>query len=130
MSPDHEDLADEQEELVERMEHESERVGENAESAQSKFDQAHSDEMVPEPLGDEDPARREGERLGEGEEPVTAAPANIDDEAREGEEKSGDDLASAAGPSGDETDEDAEKPDDDDEDDESGDHDDRGNEPG
>src|SRR3954471_11810794 len=101
---DHEELADEQEELVERMDRESERIGESADAARSKLDEAHSDEMVPHPLGDEDPARREDERLGEGEEPVTADPENIDDEAREGDEESGDDIASAAGPSGDETD--------------------------
>ena len=111
---DHEDLADEQEELTERMQRESDRVGENADAARGKLEEANSDAMVPQALGDEDPARREDEKLQEGDEPVTADPANIDDEAREGEEESGDDIASAAGPSGDETDEDAEKPDDDD----------------
>jgi hypothetical protein len=110
---DHEELADEQQELVERLDRENERVGEGADAARSKLDEAYSDEMVPHALGDEDPARREDERLQEGDEPVTADPASIDDDAREGERESGDDLAAAEGPQGDETDDDAEKPADD-----------------
>jgi hypothetical protein len=89
---DHEDLADGQEELVERMERETERVGENTDAARDKLEQANSDELVPHSLGREDPAYRE--------------PAPSDEE----DAHEGDDLAAAEGPSGDETAPDREEP--------------------
>jgi hypothetical protein len=95
---DHEDLADEQEELVERMDRESERLGESTDTARDRLEQANNDGLVPHSLGREDPAYRE--------------PAPSDEEG----DHEGDDLAAAAGPSGGETDEDAEKPDDGDDD--------------
>jgi hypothetical protein len=95
---DHEDLADEQEELVARMDRESERIGENTDAARSRLEQANSDELIPQALGRQDPAYRE------------AAPSDEEDD------HDGDDLASAEGPSGDETAADAEEPQGDDED--------------
>jgi hypothetical protein len=95
---DHEELADAQEELVARMDRESERVSENTDDARSRLEQANSDGTIPHSLGRQDPAYRE------------SAPTDEEDDHE------GDDLASAEGPSGDETDADREEPQGDDQD--------------
>ena len=93
---DHEELADAQEEQADRMEQESERIGGNVDAARQTLDKANNDGLVAHSLGRQDPGFRE--------------PAPTDEQ----DDHEGDDLASAEGPSGDETDADAEEPQDDD----------------
>ena len=60
---DHRELADQRDEEADKLERENERIGEGIDDARQAVDSAHGDELVPEPLGDDDPARREGEKL-------------------------------------------------------------------
>lgn len=56
---DHGKLADEHEETADRLQRESDRVGEHADDARSKLAAAQGDSFIPEALGQEDPGHLE-----------------------------------------------------------------------
>jgi hypothetical protein len=60
---DHNELADQREEEADKLERESERIGEGTDAARDAVKRSQQDELVPAPLGEDDPARREGERV-------------------------------------------------------------------
>lgn len=88
---DHEDLADRLDDDAKRLEHESEQLAEQGESARTKIEQAQQDEFTPAPLGQHDPAHREAPE-GEGEGADTSESQGMDPE-RLGEPPSGDEQA-------------------------------------
>lgn len=89
---DHEELADAQEEQADRLEQESRRIGGHVDEARQALERANNDGLVANSLGRRDPGFRE--------------PAPSDEE----DAGDGDDVASAEGPSGDETASHAEEP--------------------
>lgn len=56
---DHGELADQREDEADGMERDSELVGEGADSARDALSKAQADELIPEPLGEDDPGQRD-----------------------------------------------------------------------
>lgn len=62
---DHAELADEQEDIADRLEAGSKHNADNAEAARAKLDAANNEALIPEALGKDDPGYRgssEGEK--------------------------------------------------------------------
>jgi len=84
---DHGELADQREKEADRLEREHQRVGEEADEARGAFDRAKSDALVPEALGEDDPAHPavpEGEQDADSPADAADAGAGGGDEAEAG----------------------------------------------
>ncbi len=68
---DHSELADQREQELDKLERENERIGEGADDARDALERSHKDELVPEALGEDDPAH--GNKPGEDPEEPTKA---------------------------------------------------------
>jgi hypothetical protein len=77
---EHDELAEQREQEAERLQERTDALGEDAQAARSELDRAQSDELVPEALGEDDPAHgtrpdEDPEEPTEAEEPEAGYPS-------------------------------------------------------